>query len=190
MIHPSLQLCVSIFGYTMSICLQTIAQFNQSIEISPCKPQQEHVDSGTGFLDSSTRSFPSLPDDATERDASGSGSGSGRATMTTRYSSSTSSSSRGARDQRGGGEHMFHQQVRPLIDMCEWWSWMVKPLVWVVVLKSEFKCVMVTLMLTRCYLSIAFCRVGRPSCWGEDLRHLLNQSQEWLSWQHRTKQGW
>ncbi|XP_064390888.1 lamin-B2-like [Halichondria panicea] len=90
----------------------TIAQFNQSIEISPCKPQQEH-DSGTGFLDSSTRSFPSLPDDATERDASGSGSGSGRVTMTTRYSSSTSSSSRGARDQRGGGEHMFHQQGDP-----------------------------------------------------------------------------
>lgn len=80
-----------------------IAQFNQSIEVTPCKSQREEVDVGTGSLDSSTRSFPRIPDDP-DRDSVG------RSTTTTRYSATTTTS-RGAREQRSGGEHMFHQQV-------------------------------------------------------------------------------
>ncbi len=94
----------------MSACLQVIAQFTQSIEVTPSKAQREGIDAGTGSLDSSTRSFPRIPDDCSERDDSV-----GRTTTTTRYSATTTTG-RGGREQRSGGEHMFHQQV----SVCVW----------------------------------------------------------------------
>lgn len=85
-----------------------IATFTQTIEVSPSKSCPEPV-KNTGFLDSSARSFPHIPDDTNvERDSPSTRSV--RVNTTTRYASS---SSHGEMEQQRqvGNEDMFHQKV-------------------------------------------------------------------------------
>ncbi len=103
-------ICMCLCIFLILFFLQVIAQFSQTIEVTPCRPNRDDVD--VGSLDSSTRSFPHIPDD-TDRDSAG------RTVTSSRYSSTTTTSSRSGREQRTGGEHMFHQQVSKKPYMCE-----------------------------------------------------------------------